>query len=180
MLRTTRVAYPGPRANQIIASPGGRRRPRLASGNLFCVAVLALRPLAAMETCGAAVVNDIAVAWIPCQSILYTIFGYQTTGRGENIRLFRGFSEGEWRGGVAAHRRPEWRICDALPAFGASRQAIVDNITALCRCGIGKVGGDVWRTDGGAASAEGGSGRIRPDLVGTAGYCGRHACPAAA
>lgn len=88
----------------------------------------------------------------------------------------RGNGAEAWR----RRRRPEWRMCDALPAFGASRQAIVDNITALGRCGNGKAALNVWRTEGGAASAEGGSGRIRPDLVGTAGYCGRHACPAAA
>jgi hypothetical protein len=56
-----------------------------------------------METCGAADVNDIAVVWIPCQSILYTIFGYQPTGGGVKKLLFKGFSEGEWSGGVAAY-----------------------------------------------------------------------------
>jgi hypothetical protein len=98
------------------------------------------------------------------------------------MRLFKGFSEGG-NGAQAWQRtwRPEWPVCDALPAFGASWQAIVDNTTALGRCGNGKVGLSVGRDDGAAASALGEKpGRLRPSLVGTAGSCGRHACPAAA
>jgi hypothetical protein len=86
------------------------------------------------------------------------------------MRLFKGFSEGG-NGAQAWQRtwRPEWPVCDALPAFGASWQAIVDNTTALGRCGNGKVGLSVGRDDGAAASARGGE--ARPASTKSCGNC---------